>query len=337
MMTSAPHDGPERLLAVALRVLPAGRRDWGRAMQAELATVEEPADRRRFARGCVRTAAVRFVLPGVVHLLVVLATLATMLAWIATLDYPRLAVMLYVLVPMLAAVCWGARRAGMLGPDGPGTPAGIVRAGGYLLAATVAAVALALGRPPAYEGADDGTGVLVLGTVAASFLIAALTVTARRSAATVRVLMTASAGGLAATVLWLVLVILIPPIPPSVGRALALAGVAAVVAVLANSGRSSTVPGVLLAALLATVVALTSTFVMLVLLAHHGPDRLIPAVTPDALPGHRISESRIEIVDPYMLVLMLGAVTATMLSAAAVVTRRPVTRRPAVRPEGIRA
>ncbi|MGJ6965894.1 hypothetical protein ACSDR0_28695 [Streptosporangium sp. G11] len=46
-------DGPGRLVAVAAAVLPAERRDWGRAMSAELAHIAEPGARRRFALGCV--------------------------------------------------------------------------------------------------------------------------------------------------------------------------------------------------------------------------------------------------------------------------------------------
>lgn len=51
-------DGPGRLLAAAAATLPAGRRDWGAAMEAELAQVpvQERAARWRFAAGCARAA-----------------------------------------------------------------------------------------------------------------------------------------------------------------------------------------------------------------------------------------------------------------------------------------
>jgi len=51
-------DGPGRLLAAAAATLPAGRRDWGEAMAAELAQVpvQERAARWRFAAGCARAA-----------------------------------------------------------------------------------------------------------------------------------------------------------------------------------------------------------------------------------------------------------------------------------------
>jgi hypothetical protein len=49
-------DGPGLLLAAAAATLPAARRDWGAAMVAELAQVEDRAARWRFAAGCARAA-----------------------------------------------------------------------------------------------------------------------------------------------------------------------------------------------------------------------------------------------------------------------------------------
>jgi len=49
-------DGPALLLAAAATTLPADRRDWGAAMTAELAQVQNPAARWRFAAGCARAA-----------------------------------------------------------------------------------------------------------------------------------------------------------------------------------------------------------------------------------------------------------------------------------------
>jgi hypothetical protein len=57
----------------------------------------------------------------------------------------------------------------------------------------------------------------------------------------------------------------------------------------------------------------------------YGPDAVIPAITPDALPADRVADSRIEIVDPYVLVLVLGGLAATALAVATVSTRRPTT------------
>src|SRR6185436_414858 len=99
------------------------------------------------------------------------------------------------------------------------------------------------------EEVDAGSGLLAIATVAASFLIGLVSVSAKRSAATTRVLVTGAGSALAATGLWLVVVLVAPPIPVSVGWALTATAVAAVVAVLANS---RTTEGSLLAGLLAT-------------------------------------------------------------------------------------
>jgi hypothetical protein len=47
---------PERLLAFAVRWMPAERREWGAAMLAELANLRHPAARWQFALSCLRVA-----------------------------------------------------------------------------------------------------------------------------------------------------------------------------------------------------------------------------------------------------------------------------------------
>jgi hypothetical protein len=329
-MTPADQDRPARLLAAAFRVLPAERRDWGRGMQAELTAVAEPSDRWAFAWGCLRAAAAEFrLLRGGLHLLVALGALGALLAWVATVDFPPLTWILAVVVSVLTAVCWAARRSTMLGPTGDGVFAWVLRSCGYLIAVAIVAVAVTHSHPATLEAADAGVGLLVWSTIAASLLLGSAAVGAKRSAATARVLLTGAGSGLAATLIWLVVVLVAPPIPTSVGGALALTGVAAAGAVLANAGGSVSTAGRLLAGLLATATTLVLIFAGVVLLARWGPDSVIPAIVPHALPAHRVDASRTEIVDPYVLVLILGAVAATALGAAAVVTRRP---RPARRP-----
>jgi len=325
-MTVVDEDRPARLLGAAVRVLPAGRRDWGRAMQAELAAIEDRSNRRSFAWSCLRAAAVQFhLLRGALHAFAVLAVVGTLVAWAATVGHPPLAWMLSIVVSVLALVCWAARRAGMLGPTNDGVTAWLLRGGGYLTAVAIAAVALAHTHPATLEAADAGAAILGLSTIAAGFLTGVASVAARRSVATARVLITGLGSALAATAGWLVVVLLAPPIPATIGWALAAAAVAAVIAVLANSGESSTTAACLLAGLIATATAMALIFGSVLLLAHLGPDSLIPDITPGALPGQHISESRTEIVDPYVLILFLAGVAATVLGLAAVATRRPVT------------
>ncbi|GIE92455.1 hypothetical protein [Actinoplanes regularis] len=323
-MNQTDQDGPARLLAAAVRVMPAVRRDWGRAMQAELASIAERPERRSFARGCLRAAATEFhLLRGVVHLFVVLGTLGTLFSWTAAVDHAPLAWILSIVLSALATVCWEARRAGMLGPAGDGVTAWLLRGCGYLIALAIGTVAVAHAHPATLEAADAGDGILVFATVPASFLIGLAPTFAKRSAATGRVLVTAAGSGLATTMAWLLIVVVAPPIPASTGSVLALAGVSAAGAVLANSGRTGTAPGRLLAGLLATATTMVLIFTGVVLLAHWGPDSVIPHITPHALPANQITESRIEIVDPYVLILVLSAIAATVLGLAAVATRRP--------------
>ncbi|BCJ47931.1 hypothetical protein GCM10010168_22900 [Actinoplanes ianthinogenes] len=323
-MTATDQDRPARLLAATVRRLPAGRAEWGQAMRAELAAVTEPGERWSFALGCLRTAAGQVhLLRGTVHLVVVLGTLGTVLAWAAAGDYPALTLVLSALVSILAAVCWQARRTGMFGPTGDSVTAWLLRSGGYLGAAVIAVVAVAHARPATLEAADDGIGVLTLTTIAASFLIGAAAVFSRRSVATGRVLLSGLGSAVVATLGWLTVVTFAPPIPPSAGWALGFAGLAAVGAVLANARATA---GSLLAGLLATAATMALIFFAVVVLARWAPDNLIPDITPHALDGQHVAESRVEIVDPYVLVLVLSAIAATALSGVAVLTR-VVTRR----------
>jgi hypothetical protein len=316
MMTTVDHDWAARVLSAAVRVMPAERRDWTRAMHAELAAIDQPADRWGFVWGCLRAS---HLLRGVLHLLVVLSALGTLLAWIATADYAPLFWILSVVASGLAAVCWQGRRAGMFGPTGDGVAAWLLRGGGYLVGSAVIVVAVAHAHPATPAAADAGYGLLAIFAVAGSFLIGLVSVGSGRSASR-RVLITGAGSAVAATVVWLVVVLAAPPIPASAGWALAVTAGAAVVAVLANSG---TAQGSLLAGLLAVAGTMALIFLSVLLLAHFGPDSLIPDITPGALPGQHISESRVEIVDPYVLILILSAVVATALGLAAMATRRP--------------
>jgi len=56
MNTSYFTEIPERLLTAAVRRMPAERREWGAAMLAELAQLQHPSTRWRFALGCTRVA-----------------------------------------------------------------------------------------------------------------------------------------------------------------------------------------------------------------------------------------------------------------------------------------
>ena len=115
-------DGPALLLAAASATLPADRRDWGTAMTAELAQVQDPAARWRFAAGCARAAVFP---PGGNRAVVVAGALtfaalaATGLATGAALPAGRVFALTFVgLVGGLATLT--VARSGRAGRAGPG-------------------------------------------------------------------------------------------------------------------------------------------------------------------------------------------------------------------------
>jgi len=328
-VTRPGRDAADHVLAAVVRALPADRADWGRAMRAELASIEPGRERWEFAWGCLRAAAAQGrMLRGGVHLIAVLGVVVAVFAWSATVDFPPLTWGLDVVVVVLAAACWQARRGAMLGPIGDGVAAVLLRIGGYLLAGGIVLACLAHLHPATQRAVDGGTGPLVLAVILASYLLGLATVSARRSAATARVLSTAAGCALAAAALWLATVLAAPPIPPSVGLAVALTGIAAAAAAALNSGRLGSPPRGLLAALAAGAAAAAMIVILVAVLAGYGPASLIPDITPHALtPADRIAESRIEIHDPYVAVLVLGCLLAAALSAASVATRQRSTHR----------
>jgi hypothetical protein len=114
-------DGPALLLAAAAATLPTDRRDWGTAMTAELAQVQDPAARWRFAAGCARAGVFP---PGgnraaVAGALTFAALAATGLATGAALPAGRVFALSFVgLVGGLATLA--VARSGRAGRVGPG-------------------------------------------------------------------------------------------------------------------------------------------------------------------------------------------------------------------------
>jgi hypothetical protein len=165
-------DGPGWLLAVAAATLPAERRDWGAAMAAELAQVQDRWSRWRFAAGCARAA----VFPPrggqmavlVTGALAVAALAATGLATGAALPAGRVFALTFVALvgglAMLTVARWGRVGRAGAGDRRPG-------AGGHrrlprvhhLLPGRVSLLspgppAHDLGEPPAGDGGGPGGG-----------------------------------------------------------------------------------------------------------------------------------------------------------------------------------
>jgi hypothetical protein len=147
-------DGPAWLLAAAAAMLPDDRRDWGAAMAAELAQVQDRPARWRFALGCARTA----VFPPRDHRtalavtggLAVVAVVAAALVTGAVLPAGR------VFAPVLVGLVGGlavlvmARR-GRVGRVGPG-----LGVAGLALAGVAGCVAATIGYLAEYPSTDNG-------------------------------------------------------------------------------------------------------------------------------------------------------------------------------------
>jgi hypothetical protein len=126
--------------------------------------------------------------------------------------------------------------------------------------------------------------------------------------------------GLGATGVWLLVVALVPPVPANAALALLLLASAMVVA----AGRLRTRRDVV-SALTAGVVTAAGTVTAVVVLMPRVPDRWVPPVVTVALtPADNLAQSRIETVDPYVLIGFLGVV---MLACVATLTLRvPLSR-----------
>jgi hypothetical protein len=100
-------DRPERLLGLATAGLRGSRREWGAAMRAELASIDAPRERRRFARGCA-VAAIRAGTgwrPWLIAIGVGVAfAVGTYAASRASLAGGRSGIMGYTLLPPVAAL-----------------------------------------------------------------------------------------------------------------------------------------------------------------------------------------------------------------------------------------
>jgi hypothetical protein len=308
-------DGAGRLLALAVRLLPPARRPWGAAMQAELAAIESAGQRWRFAAGCVRVVVTRpAVLRRVGYPLLMAGVLAVTLWWTSRIGYPPFRWGLVSVVAVQLVLAALGRVRGPLGPVGEGWTARVVRAGGYLLltAWTVSLTAFMLTQDPG----EMAGGMPIFGLLLTSYLIGALTLTAQRSAATRRVLIAGVGGGGAAATLFTVGAFVTPPIPADLTPALELLALAMLAA--AAAARTGGAQRSLLAALCAGTVAAILIGTALMLLSTYAPPSLIPDLAPAALSrADDLAQSRQELQDPYLWLLLLGAVTAVAQSIAA--------------------
>ena len=235
-------DIPARVVAAAAAWLPAHRRDWGRAMTAELAHVHDQAGRWRFALGALRIA---LFLPsgrGRRVLAVALAGLvaAAAVTAVAAAVIPDLALSAAILGLLLGgyATLRTARTARPGGPrwTTPGVMVAVV-AVATVTAAIVSVARIALVHPAA---AADGTHVFaVLFAVAlACYLAVALGQRPTERPAERQALWWALAAALASGAVWTVIDLTTPIRPVGITGYLWPVGAAAVLA--ASAGAAAT-------------------------------------------------------------------------------------------------
>lgn len=306
-------DAAARSLGVATRLLPGAQGEWGAAMVAELEAVGSPGERRRFAAGCVAAIVSR---PAVWRRVAYAALPALIVAyvawWSSGIGWAPRRWGVFAFAVVLAVVA----ELGVIGPLGPVArtgPARFARACGYLL---IGALAVEIDFSIAHKDSSDLTGVPVLSVVLGVYLAAMLAITSRRAAATAGSLLLGLGVGTVVAAAWTGIVFLAPPIPSGPGLATALVAAGMAVAVLATPRRSPM--AALRAALIAGTTAALLMFNAVVLLSSYGPAELIPSLVPAALtPADRLANSRIELVDPYLWLLLLGFFVALGQWAAA--------------------
>jgi hypothetical protein len=298
------------LLATVVRLLPAGRSEWGAAMRAELAGIASHRARWRFALGCTRVVVIQPGVPRRFGYPVLMAgVLATVIGWTGRIGYPPLRWGLVVLVVVLVAVAWLGRLRG-------------VRASGYLLVGTLALAVVASMARHDNPGEQAGNGVPVFTVLLTGYLLGFLAVTAQRSAATAGELAAGEAAGFAAAGVWALAVLAAPPIPADIASTVVLIVLAMLGAALAARRRGSVTRG-LLGALCAGATAALLIVLLVGVLSTLGAPRLIPDLAPAALtPADDLAQSRIEIQDPYLAVLLVGWLIAVVQTVASLATRR---------------
>lgn len=318
-------DGAGLLLSAATCLLPFARREWGRAMRAELTGLSGRRDRWSFALGCAATVLREpIVLRSLAYSVLTAWVLAWVVVWSAGIAYATLRWGIVALVGVLVAVSWLGRIAGPVGPVGATRTARAVRGGGSVLVGVAALGVITALASPDWQPQDAQIAAPFLTAMLACYLAGFVAVTADRSSANARMLHTATGAAAGGALLWLAAVVLSPPIPETIGPALEI--LAAVIGAAAYLTRGQLAQRGLAALTTGTVMTLL-LLIETVLLANYAPARLIPDLAPAALtPADDLAQSRAEVQDPYVAMLLIGALIALALTITSIAQRRRATR-----------
>ncbi|WP_157440216.1 hypothetical protein [Actinokineospora inagensis] len=273
-----------RLLKIAFALLPGHRREWGRAMLAESAAISDQAERRRFARGCLR--AVVFSGPTLTYYLGLLAFGTVVVVRAVGLPIGGEAIGLLVVV--IGLIWWGRQRS----PVDAHSRA--LRLGGYVLA-TITVLELLT------TGTNDPGGWWLAALAVVAYLAGFIQITTSTLIDSRLVAQLVPAG----LALWWIPMLLsdtvrsMPPLAIAAAFAVVPAGIAA------RPGVRGVISG-----LTATTAVLLLVFLTAALTFHAAPD-LAPNIT-----GHA-SDNQVEALDPYVVDFLLGALLSLGLVGSA--------------------
>jgi hypothetical protein len=321
------------VLRTVAAMLPASRRDWGRAMRAELAGIAGPADRRSFVAGCLRAAVTGpDAVPTVAAPVLSIAALVAAVILTEPASYANLRLGLIASTAVLVAVAWLGRHPVLAVAN---RPAGAVRAAGV---AAVAVFAVASGVSMVHAGNPAeklSTGVPIVMAVGAVYLLGVIVATTPHPGAPARVVVGGLLAGVGAGVLWTIGVLALPPVPATSGAAVIamLVGVVVAGGVIARRGETRGTAALLAAAFAAQTIVLAVAFI-----AQWAPARFIPGsadpnpvgptgrllqVYPGPLTAASwVDQARAEVNDPYVAILGIGALCALALTVGVVAARR---------------
>lgn len=313
----ASSDAAGWLLELAIRLLPARRGEWGRAMQAELDHLDEAVARRRFAVGCLRVAISRPPMIRAILLVAVsLAVLSVAMVWASGIADPGVRTEAIVLVTILALCSGLGLGIGRLGPVGEGRSAHWVRGVGYAAVGILALSFVGSNRFPLGQPHADPGGWWIAALAVTSYLVTAMVATASTSPLRAAVLTRSSLIGCSAASAWWMAMLLIPAVRVQhVGGVLCVL-VAMLVAGLCAVRRPESATQGLLGALLSGTASC-----MLIFIAAVGTYAIVPGMVPDVAgqlgggltAADRVMINRIESTDPYVVQLLLGALLGAVL------------------------
>lgn len=314
-------DLSHRALAVMVGLLPSRRSEWGRAMRAELASLDDVRARRRYTLGCVRAVlSDRSAMRTVALHAVALTFGAVALALAISINGVGVRIQTIVFVLALGVLAWSGRRSGPLGPSADHPAARRARGAGY--AVLGAYILPALASFSAASPQHDQSGVWMFYVALTLYLATVLCVTAHRTAARPRTLRMMAAVTLAGLAAWWVPMLLEASVRAHPGWALlSVAGTITLGLVIATALRWPSHQAALGA--LAAGVAIC----LLIFLAAQSTYLIDPGLVPDLghVPGMtaagEVEQNRAEAVDPYVAELLLGAALGAALIAATTASR----------------